>query len=190
MDGTLIQRLIADAFQNTTSLEEEKVSNSVYKPRIGKSGYGKQYFSERQYQHIKRKCGEMLRRLEYLKPDSEIQNDEYFTDDEDVKSAPNYGKTKIEMKPDRHGAPYGARKQTSNFLYQNTMTEINEESLFRVSREYFKWKETVHVDNFHDGIKKSRGGNQDEVIDSRTIKNYLRGNVTLIKPGEAEEYKD
>lgn len=197
MEGTLIQLLIDEVCSKTLKTELQ-----IYKPRRGRMGEGKRYLSYEQYAKVKTMCGEMLRRFEYVKPSNENNNngpppilninselsEAYFTEDDDLKQAPNYGKKSTMHYPDKHGAPHGPSTEKKCLVYHHTMKEINEEVLFRVSKEEFKATNNLFVDNFHEGIKKKRKhiDDDEEIVDARTIKNYLRGNVTLVQPGKLE----
>ena len=81
LEGTLIEALI----EHHANPELKK---EVYIPRKGKANCNKHLYSESQIKKIKQESGQMLKRMGYVKEDSDISNNtEYYSDDEDIESS-------------------------------------------------------------------------------------------------------
>ena len=78
LEGTLIEALI----EHHTNPEIKK---EVYKPRKGKANCNKHIYTDSQVKEFKREAGLMLKRLGYVKEDTEsVNNTGYYSDDEDI----------------------------------------------------------------------------------------------------------
>lgn len=71
----------------------------------------------------------MFRRLGYLKKPPNENNEAYFSEDEEITSCLNYGKSEVKFDPEIHTLQHGKMDDTDVYLAQKTAEEINEESL-------------------------------------------------------------